>query len=85
MCKFKYLIAAIVAFSSCSFANTVIIHGEQDGALTKEAARQSGENWDNQKALRKKINQRAAKEFDKFDKAIDDKLACNTSENVNAY
>lgn len=62
-----------------------IIVESGDSALSKEAARQSKEQWDSTRSLRNKVNNRTEKEFDKFDKSIDLQEKCNTSSNVNAY
>ena len=56
-----------------------------DSALSKEAARQSTEQWNSTRSLRSKVNSRAEKEFDKIEKAIDGREKCNASYNVNAY
>lgn len=62
-----------------------IIVESGDSALSKEAARQSKEQWDSTRTLRNKVNNRVEKEFDKADRAIDSQEKCNTSANVNAY
>ncbi|PWC20821.1 DUF1283 domain-containing protein [Brenneria roseae subsp. roseae] len=56
-----------------------------DSALSKEAARQSSEQWDSTRSLRSKVNSRVEKEFDKVEKAVDGREKCNASYNVNAY
>ncbi|AKH65282.1 MULTISPECIES: DUF1283 family protein [Photorhabdus] len=72
--------------ATCSSGGTcVTVNGNGDTALSKEAARQSKEQWDETKNLRTKVNKRAEKEFDKFDKAIDARDACMKSTNINAY
>ncbi|MEH0832642.1 DUF1283 family protein [Pectobacterium cacticida] len=62
-----------------------VIIDSGDSALSKEAARQSKEQWDSTHSLRNKINSRVEKEFDKTEKAIDGREKCNASFNVNAY
>lgn len=64
--------------------DTLII---QDGSssLTNEQARQQKEQWDETRRLRSKQNLRAEKDFDKGDRAIDTRDACDESLNVNAY
>ena len=59
----------------------------QDGssALTNEQARQQKQQWDETHRLRSKQNLRAEKDFDKDDRAIDMRDACDRSLNVNAY
>ncbi|MCW7548187.1 DUF1283 family protein [Photorhabdus sp. APURE] len=72
--------------ATCTSGSTcVTVHGSGDSVLDKEAARQSKEQWDETKNLRTKVNKRAEKEFDKFDKAIDAREACLKSTNINAY
>ncbi|KAA9001871.1 DUF1283 family protein [Affinibrenneria salicis] len=56
-----------------------------DSSLSKEAARQSSEQWNESRTLRQKVNTRSEKEFDKLDKAIDNQETCAKSLNVNAY
>ncbi|MFP1721541.1 DUF1283 family protein [Lonsdalea quercina] len=62
-----------------------IIVDNGNSALSKETARQSKEQWDETQRLRKKVNQRVEKEFDKTANAIDGRERCTTSANVNAY
>ena len=54
-------------------------------ALSNEEARQNKEQWDDTRMLRNKVNSRVEKEFDKADRAIDTRDACEKSYNVNAY
>ncbi|ACS85685.1 DUF1283 family protein [Musicola paradisiaca] len=56
-----------------------------NSALSKEAARQSSEQWNDTRNLRRKVNSRAEKEFDKVERAIDGEEKCNASSNFNAY
>ena len=53
--------------------------------MSTEEARQSKEQWNDTKTLRRKVNTRVEKEFDKADRAADDEDRCNDSNNVNAY
>lgn len=59
----------------------------QDGnnALSNEQARQEKEQWDETNRLRGKVNTRVEKNFDKEDRAVDVRDACDQSLNVNAY
>lgn len=59
----------------------------QDGnnALSNEQARQEKEQWDDTHRLRSKVNTRVEKDFDKADRAVDTRDACDQSLNVNAY
>lgn len=71
---------------TCNQGGTCIsVGGSGTGTLSNEQARQSKEQWDESRSLRKKINSRSEKEFDKDDKATDDEERCNDSYNVNAY
>lgn len=56
-----------------------------NNALSTEEARQNKEQWDDTRMLRKKVNTRVEKEFDKADQAFDTRDACDKSYNVNAY
>ncbi|MCU5772418.1 DUF1283 family protein [Erwiniaceae bacterium BAC15a-03b] len=56
-----------------------------NAALSNEQARQEKEQWDDTRMLRKKVNSRVEKEFDKADNAFDTRDACDKSYNVNAY
>ncbi|MDX5626879.1 MULTISPECIES: DUF1283 family protein [unclassified Brenneria] len=66
-------------------ADTRHIVIESDNTLSKEAARQSSEQWNSTRTLRNKVNSRVEKEFDKAEKSIDGEEKCNASYNVNAY
>ncbi|AHG22448.1 hypothetical protein Z042_24685 [Chania multitudinisentens RB-25] len=70
--------------ASCTQGSTcVTVNG--DGAMSQEQARESKEQWDDTHSLRRKVNTRVEKEFDKADRSIDDEERCNGSYNVNAY
>ncbi|WP_224552675.1 DUF1283 family protein [Pectobacterium versatile] len=80
------LVIASAAWQPAALADTRhIIVDSGDSALSKEAARQSKEQWDSTRSLRNKVNNRVEKEFDKTEKAIDGREKCNASYNVNAY
>ncbi|EXU76067.1 DUF1283 family protein [Erwinia mallotivora] len=53
--------------------------------LSNEQARQQKQQWDQTQRLRSKENLRDEKNFDKNDRAIDNRDACDQSLNVNAY
>ncbi len=69
------------AGSTCVFGSS----GGQDNSLTKEQAREQREQWDNTRTLRHKVNNHVEKEFDKADRAVDQRERCESSLNVNAY
>ncbi|WON78917.1 DUF1283 family protein [Serratia sp. UGAL515B_01] len=72
--------------ATCTEGSTcVTVDGSGGAAMSKEQARESKEQWDETKSLRKKVNTRTEKEFDKQDRAIDDEEQCNDINNVNAY
>lgn len=80
------LVVVAGAWQATAVADTRhVIVESGDSTLSKEAARQSKEQWDSTRTLRNKVNTRAEKEFDKLDKAIDLQEKCNASYNVNAY
>lgn len=73
-----------------------IIIKQADSALSREDAHEKHEQWEAKRALRQKmnrseelnfdkVNRRYSKEFDKLDKALDEKDACLKSANINAY
>jgi len=62
-----------------------LIIQDGDNALSNEQARQDKEQWDETRRLRSKVNTRVEKNFDKADRAIDTRDACDQSLNVNAY
>ncbi|MBJ7220798.1 MULTISPECIES: DUF1283 family protein [unclassified Brenneria] len=80
------MIMVAAAWQPAALAETRhVIVESGDSALSKEAARQSGEQWNSTRSLRSKVNARTEKEFDKVEKAIDGQEKCNASYNVNAY
>lgn len=56
-----------------------------NSAVGNEDARQNKEQWDDTRMLRKKVNSREEKEFDKADRAFDTRDSCERSYNINAY
>ncbi|WP_413730422.1 DUF1283 family protein [Sodalis sp. RH22] len=82
------LAVALMAFSAAGVAATNtqrLIIDSGDNAQSREEARQSQEQWNATHNLRNKQITRDEKDFDKYDKTIDLKEKCNSSENVNAY
>lgn len=80
-----FFIGSVLFLSSVSTIADTIIIKENDDPVAREIARQKGVKWQENKTLRDKINNRAEKEYDKFDKAIDDADACQKSLNINVY
>jgi len=80
------LLASLFALQHNAKAETKrLIFENADSALTKEEARQQKEQWDETRRLRAKVNQRREKDFDKSDRALDSRDACEQSLNFNAY
>ncbi len=73
--------------ATCSSGSTCVFgsEGGQENSMTKEAARENKEQWDDTRNLRQKVNRRAEKQFDKIDNAIDSEESCDKSLNLNAY
>ncbi|MEA1065044.1 DUF1283 family protein [Apirhabdus apintestini] len=56
-----------------------------DNALSRQHAAMEKEQWDDTRSLRRKVNRRTEKEWDKTDTAFDARDNCLKSANVNAY
>ncbi|WP_193015442.1 MULTISPECIES: DUF1283 family protein [Gammaproteobacteria] len=81
-----FLGLSVSSFSSIATSTNVTINGNgYDNVLDKEQARQMKEDWDQKRELRTQVNQREKIEFNKVDKAIDERDACLKSANVYAY
>ncbi|NBM13204.1 MULTISPECIES: DUF1283 family protein [Proteus] len=81
-----FLGLSVSSFSSVAASTNVTINGDgYDNVLDKEQARQMKEDWDQKRELRTQINQREKIEFNKVDKAIDERDACLKSANIYAY
>lgn len=81
-----FLGLSVSSFSSVAASTNVTINGNgYDNVLDKEQARQMKEDWDQKRELRTQVNQREKIEFNKVDKAIDERDACLKSANVYAY
>ncbi|RWR03586.1 hypothetical protein ED28_00960 [[Pantoea] beijingensis] len=80
------LLGSMLAVQPAAIANTDrLIIDNGNNALSNEQARQEKEQFDDTRMLRKKVNSRVEKEFDKTDRAFDTRDACEKSYNVNAY
>ncbi|PHM74217.1 DUF1283 family protein [Xenorhabdus kozodoii] len=74
------------AFSTpCGAESTCVTINGEENSLSKEKARQSQENWNEQRRLRQKVDKRREKEFDKYEVEADNREACLKSANINAY
>ncbi|QWA13675.1 DUF1283 family protein [Sodalis ligni] len=79
---------ALLVFSAATGAasrSQHIIIDSGDNAMTREEARENREQWDATRSLRNKINSRAEKDFDKYDRTADLRDQCVNSDNLNAY
>ncbi|HGJ5892040.1 MAG TPA: DUF1283 domain-containing protein [Arsenophonus apicola] len=77
------LLAGYLSIGTVSAVELFVHDG--NSALTKEQAREQKEQWNETQLLRKKVNKRTEKEFDKLDKAIDESEACYKSSKLSAY
>ncbi|XOY31515.1 DUF1283 family protein [Proteus cibi] len=81
-----FLGLSVSSFSSIAASTNVTINGNgYDNVLDKEQARQMKEDWDQKRELRTQVNQREKIEFNKVDKAIDERDACLKSANIYSY
>jgi len=80
----SWQVSAQAANTNCA-GGTCVFSGTGNDAMSKEEARQSKEQWDDTQQLRHSVNQRVTKSFNKFDKAVDARDACEASQNLNAY
>lgn len=79
-------LSTLFAVAAPSLAQTErLIIDNGNNAYSNEVAREHKQQWDETQSLRKKINTHNEKEFNKFDRAIDTKDACQQSLNLNAY
>ncbi|CNE21541.1 DUF1283 family protein [Yersinia mollaretii] len=76
---------ALAQSANCTQGSTCVSVGGNNDPMSKEQARQSQQQWDDNHRLRSKVNNRVEKNFDKFDRAEDAKDSCDRSENLNAY
>ncbi|EPZ8122712.1 DUF1283 family protein [Yersinia enterocolitica] len=77
--------AALAQSATCTQGSTCVSVGGNNDPMSKEQARQSQQQWDDTHRLRNKVNNRAEKNFDKYDRAEDAKDNCDRSANFNAY
>ena len=76
----------VAIFTSSAYADTQkLIIESGDNAQSRQRAEMEKDQWKDTRTLRQKQNDRAEKEWDKKDAAIDDSYACQTSENLQAY
>lgn len=76
----------VAIFTSSAYADTQkLIIESGDNAQSRQRAEMEKDQWKDTRTLRQKQNDRAEKEWDKKDAAIDDSYACQTSENIQAY
>ncbi|OAT46885.1 hypothetical protein M997_1883 [Proteus hauseri ATCC 700826] len=76
---------SVSSFSSVASTNVTINGNGYENSLDKEQARQLKEDWDQKRDLRSQVNEREKIEFNKLDKAIDERDACLKSANIYAY
>ncbi|AJJ12204.1 hypothetical protein CH64_571 [Yersinia rohdei] len=76
---------AMAQSANCTQGSTCVSVGGNNDPMSKEQARQSQQQWDENQRLRGKVNNRVEKNFDKYDHAEDMKDNCDRSENLNAY
>ncbi|WP_241825888.1 DUF1283 family protein [Izhakiella australiensis] len=80
------LFAGALPLSQLAHADTQHIILDSNGnPLSREEAREQKEQWDATRNLRNKVNQRVEKQFDKAANGLDNRDACESSLNVNAY
>lgn len=80
------LTLATILFTSSAYADAQkLIIESGDNAQSRQRAEMEKDQWKDTRTLRQKQNDRAEKEWDKKDAAIDDSYACQTSESLQAY
>ncbi|CDG17870.1 DUF1283 family protein [Xenorhabdus doucetiae] len=77
--------APVFSTPCTSDGTCVTINGGGENSMNKEMARQSKEEWDEQRRLRQKVDKRREKEFDKYEIEVDNREACLESTNINVY
>ncbi|MBI6550550.1 DUF1283 family protein [Xenorhabdus lircayensis] len=74
------------AFSApCTSDSACVTINGGENSMSKEKARQSKEEWTEQRKLRQKVDKRREKEFDKYEVEVDNREDCLKSTNINAY
>lgn len=80
------ILLSVVIFANITHADTQkLIIESGDNAQSRQRAQMDKDQWRDNSNLRKKMNQRAEKEWDKKDTAIDKGEACKISDNIYAY
>lgn len=90
--RFNYrLISILLVWGSMIFMNLShadtqkLIIESGDNAQSRQRAEMERDQWKDTRTLRQKQNERAEKEWNKKDAAIDDSYNCQVSENVHLY
>lgn len=81
-----FLLSCLGSVAPSALAQTehlIIDNGHTN--YSSELSREHKEQWDDTRSLRKKINTRNEKDFNRLDRAVDSKQACQQSLNLNAY
>ena len=80
-----FLLTTMVFINSAHADTQKLIIESGDNAQSRQRAQMEKDQWRDNSNLRKKMNQRAEKEWDKKDTAIDEGEACKISDNTYAY
>ncbi|EMH4161036.1 DUF1283 family protein [Pluralibacter gergoviae] len=76
--------AAAYSVGASAESNRLVIESG-DSAQSRQNAAMDKEQWNDTRSLRKKVNTRVEKEWDKADVAFDTRDKCEKSTNLNAY
>lgn len=79
------LLGAVVYTASAQAETSRLVIESGDSAQSRQHAAMEKEQWDDTRSLRKKVNTRTEKEWDKADAAFDNRDSCEKSSNLNAY
>ncbi|QMI05137.1 DUF1283 family protein [Citrobacter sp. RHB25-C09] len=79
------LLGAVVYTASAQAETSRLVIESGDSAQSRQHAAMEKEQWDDTRSLRKKVNTRTEKEWDKADAAFDNRDNCEKSSNLNAY
>ncbi|UNM97524.1 DUF1283 family protein [Ignatzschineria rhizosphaerae] len=77
--------SSIFLINSAQADTQKLIIESGDSSLSRQQAEMERDQWKDTRTLRQKMNDRAEKEWDKKDAAIDDSYACQTSDNHQLY
>ena len=80
-----FVVCTTVFINSAHADTQKLIIESGDNAQSRQRAQMEKDQWRDNSTLRKKMNQRAEKEWDKKDTAIDVGEACKISDNIYAY